>query len=238
MSNSLKDKFLSSRAGQIGTLLFSAYTLAWGIIEPLNLDWINCHKTVWRIILLAFAAIVTIILSIKLTKSVLDKIDADGPGRTLQDSYSSTGNPQMTISQDGHLGNVIRITGNYTTDEADWIIKNSAQKAKKMEFIFRSNSKIDFYLRVGMLSKNGQTSTTRWIRFDSTINVPNEYSANSPELGVPFDSIPLHSFNKTEIDISEAVRQSYGQGGWTYNKIMIFRIRCNDATIKSVSFKK
>ncbi len=234
----MKEKILSSQVGQIGALLFSAYTLAWSIIEPLNLDWINNHKSIWRLILLVFAGTVTLVLSIRLSRSLLDKIDADGLDRTLQGSYSSTGNPQMTVSQDGHIGNIVRIIGNFSLDESDWIIKSSAQKAKKLEFIFKSHSTIHFYLRVGMLSQNGQTSISRWIRFDSNLTSPDPYAQNSPELGVPYDSTPLHSFNEAEIDISEAVKQSYGQGGWTYNKIMIFRIRCHDAIIKSVSFKK
>jgi len=238
MANILEEKILSSRLGQVSTLLFSAYTLAWTIVEPLNLDWINNHKTVWRVILLVFATLVTLVLSIRLSRSLLDKIDTDGVDRTLQDSFSSTGNPQMTVLQDGHLGNVVRIEGNFSSDESDWIIKSSAQKAKKLEFIFKSHKTIHFYFGVGMLSQNGQTSTTRWIRFDSILTSPDRYAPNSPELGVPYDSSPLEGFNKAEIDISEAVRQSYGQGGWNYNKIMIFRIRCYDAIIKSVSFKK
>lgn len=238
MANNLKDKLLSSKTGQISILLFSLYTFAWGIIEPLNLDWISCHKSLWRIILLSFAGIVTLILSIRLTRSALDEIDADGHDRKLQDSYSSTGTPQMTVLEDGNLGNVVRIIGNYSSDESDWIIKSSAQKAKKLEFIFNSHNKIDFYLRVGMLSQNGATTTNRWVRFDSTLTAPNPYVATSPELGVPYDSVPFQGFNKVTIDIADAVRKSYGQGGWSYNKIMIFRIRCNEATIKSISFKK
>lgn len=234
----LKEKILSSRVGQIGALLFSVYTLAWAIVEPLNLDWISNHKTIWRITLLFFASIMTVILSIRLSRTLLERIDADGPDRTLQGSYSSTGDPKMTVLQDGHLGNVVRINGDFNLDASDWIIKSSAQKAKKLELIFESHDTIHFYLRIGMLSQNGQTSTARWIRFDSSLITPDSYIHSSPELGVPYNSTPLQNFNKAEIDISEAVRQSYGQGGWTYNKIMIFRIRCNEAAIKSVSFRK
>jgi len=238
MSNKLKEIISSSRIGTIAILIFSVYTFAWSIMEPLQFDWIDNNKGLWRIVLLTFSGIVSIAITIRLARSLLDKIDADGPGRTLQDSYSSTGNPQLTPLQDGHIGNVVKITGNYSLDETDWMIKSSAQKANKMELIFNNNGKFDFYLRVGMLSKNGQTSITKWIRFDSTISTPNPYVPNAPELGVPYDSILFKTFNKAEIDIAEAVKKSYGQGGWTYNKIMIFRIRCNDTTIKSVSFKK
>ena len=238
MINNLKERILSSRVGQIATLLFSSYTLAWAIVEPLNLEWINNHKFFWRIILLVFATFVTLVVSVRLSRLLLDKIDSDGPERKLQESYSSTGNPVMTILQDGHLGNVVKIVGGYSSDELDWTIKSSAQKAKKIEFIFKNHGKLSFYLRVGMLSKNGVTSTTRWIKFDSTLTSPNTYTEKAPELGVPYDSKPLHSFNKAEIDIAEAVRKSYGQGGWTYNKIMIFRLRCHQAVVKSISFKK
>src|SRR6185312_4538020 len=101
MANNLKDTILSSRVGQIGTLFFSAYTFVWAIIEPLNFEWINSHKIIWRVILLVFAGIVTAVLSIRLSRSLLDKIDADGPDRTFQDSYSSSGNPKMTVQKHG-----------------------------------------------------------------------------------------------------------------------------------------
>src|SRR5450759_3308755 len=97
MANNLKEFILSSRAGLIGVLLFSVYTFAWGIVEPLQLDWIDKNKVLWRIILLTFAAIITIVLTIKLSRSLLDKIDSDGTDRTLQGSYSSTGNPQICL---------------------------------------------------------------------------------------------------------------------------------------------
>lgn len=238
MANIIKEKILSSRVGVIGILVFSVYTFAWGVVEPLNLDWINNNKDIWRVILLAFSAFVTIILSMKLSGSLLDKIDTEGLDRTLQGSYSSTGNPQMKLLQDGRLGNVIRISGDFESDEADWIIKGCAQKSKKMEFIFKSDGKIDFYLRVGIFSQNGESSSTRSIRFDNTLTSSDPYVPDTPELGVPYDSTPLQGFNKVVIDIPDAVRQSFGQGGWTYGKIMIFRIRCYDATIKSVSFQK
>jgi hypothetical protein len=144
----------------------------------------------------------------------------------------------MTVVHDGHLGNIINISADYNNDECDWLIRSSAQKAKTMELIFKNRSKLDFYLRVGMTSKNGQASITRWIRFDSSIAIPDTYVDNTPELGIPYDSTPLHTLNKTKIDIADAVRKSYGQDGWVYNKIMIFRIRCYDARIKSISFKK
>jgi hypothetical protein len=40
------------------------------------------------------------------------------------------------------------------------------------------------------------------------------------------------------IKIPDAVKQSYGQGGWIYSKVLLFRIRCDKATLKSVVFKK
>jgi hypothetical protein len=75
MTDNLKEKVFSSRIGQIGLLIFSAYTFAWGIIEPLVLNWINENKKIWRIILLAFSGIITAVLSIRLSRSTLEQID-------------------------------------------------------------------------------------------------------------------------------------------------------------------
>jgi len=238
MSFNFREKFLSSRAGQIGVLLFSAYTFIWSIVEPMNFEWINSHKTIWRIILLALSGIITLILSLRLTKSILEKLDANGPSRTLQGSYSSKGNPQLTLIQDGELGNVINIKGDFSNDELDWIIKSSAQQASILEVTFKHNGKFDFYLRVGLLSKNGEISIERWLRFDSTLTTANPYVINTPELGVPYTSVADGSYDKAIIKIKDAVKQSYGQDNWVYHKILLFRIRCYDATIKSVVLKK
>jgi hypothetical protein len=239
MIENFKEKFLSGRIGQTGFLFFSAYTLLWAIIEPLNLDWINFHKTIWRIILFVFAIIVTVVLSIRLISSILDKIDADGPDRTLQNSYSSTGNPIISVQKYGNLGHVVNIKADFNAGESDWLITSSAQKAAKLELIYKTNKKFDFYLRVAMVSKSDpNVPYVGWIRFDSLIVVPDPYILNTPELGVPYNSIPFNNFNKAVIDIPDAVNKSYGQDGWIYNKIMIFRIRCYDVTLKSVTFKK
>lgn len=238
MLNNFQEKLLSSRLGQVGLLVFSAYTFIWGIIEPLDLDWIANNKILWRIILLAFSGIITIILSIKLSRSVNEEFNADGPNRTLQGSYSSRGNPQITVSQDGQLGNVVNIIGNNNKDELDWIIKSSAQKSTTLEIVHSNTKDFYFYIRVGMLSQNGQTSIERWIRFDSNLTTANAYVNGTPELGIPYTSINFKGFDKTIIKIPDAIKQSYGQGGWTYSKILLFRIRCDKATVKSVILKK
>lgn len=238
MSKDIQDILLSSKVGKIGVLVFSIYTLVWGIIEPLGLEWIENHKSIWRILLLSFSAIVTAILSIKLSSSLLDKIDADGPDRTLQESYSSTGRPTVTVLQDPKLGNVVSIKGQYHQDELDWAIKSSAQKATTLEIIFKNNKVFYFYLRVVMLSQNGQVPTTRWIRFDNSMATPDIYQNDPHEMGIHYDSSSFNGYNKAKININESVRKTYGQAGWIYDKIMLFRIRCNDGTVKSVIFRK
>jgi len=236
--NDIKGLVLSSRIGKIGALIFSVYTLIWGIIEPLGLDWIDDHKAIWRTLLLVFAIIVTIILSIRLSSALLDEIDADGPDRTLQESFSSTGDPKVRVLQDGRLGNVVNIQGTYEKDELDWAVKSSAQKAEKLEVIFKNNGVFFFYLRVVMVSQNGEVPTTRWIRFDNSLAAPDIFRNDPHEMAVDFESDLFKSYNKAKINIAEAVRKTYGQAGWVYSKIMLFRIRCNDGTVKSVSFKK
>jgi len=238
MSNKLQDIILSSKLGRIGGLAFSVYIFIWAIIEPLGLDWIECNKTIWRVILISLSAIVTTIFSIRLYGSLLDKIDTNGPDRTLQDSYSSTGNPKLTIQQDGNLGNVLHITGQYHEDEIDWAVKSSAQTATKLELIFKNNGLFYFYLRVIMVSQNGQTYSIRWIRFDNSMGTPDIFIKDPQEMGIHYDCDPYKTFNKTVINIPDAVKKTYGQAGWKFEKSILFRVRCNDGTIKSVVFIK
>jgi len=238
MSLNIKDFVLSSRVGKIGQLAFSVYILIWGIVEPLGLTWIEEHKNIWRITLLVVATLVTLIISIRLSSPILEKLDPNTPDRLIQESYSSTGSPQVKIFQDGHLGNVMSIKGDYHKDEMDWVIKSSAQKANKLEFIFKHKAVFYFYLRVLMTSKNEEAYTTRWIRFDNSMTTPDIFRNDPEEMAIHYESEPLHSFNKAIIDIKAAVKNTYGQAGWIYSKSMIVRVRCDDGVIKSISLKK
>jgi hypothetical protein len=238
MENNLKSIIQSKKIGRIAYFLFSVYILIWAIIEPIGLEWIEYHKNIWRIILLSISTLVTLIFSYRICNTLLDKIDTNGPDRTLQDSFSSTGNPSINIKQDGNLGGVLHIRGQFNLDEMDWLIKSNAQKAKQVELIFKTKDKFCFYIRVILLSQNEDNQTFRWIRFDNSIAKADNFINDPHEMGTPFDSTLYKTFNKVVINIPDAIMGTFGQAGWKYNKSLLFRIRCNDAEIKSLVFKK
>lgn len=236
MIDHIKDKILSNRLGQIGGITFSTYTFLWAVIEPLNIQWISNHAGIWRTLLIVLSLLVTGILTIQLTNNTLETIDANGPGKTLQESYRSYGRPTLSPSVDGILGNVVSIKGDFTKDPVDWPLKSSAQKASKLEFIYNHTSPLHFYLRVMVISQNGDVTELKWIRFDHDIGVPDRYQGHE-EMACPYNAVNVGSFLKVNIDIREAVKNTFGKGGWEYEKTMLFRIRGN-GLVKSISFKK
>jgi hypothetical protein len=234
--NRFTEKLLSSRLGQYSALVFTIYAGIWTIIEPLNLTWINSHSILWRTILVTGAILLSLILSIQVASRKLEMIDADGPGKPLLNPSQKIGLPTISLTADGNLGNVVIIKGDYNTEAIDWQLRSSGQRAGKIEFIFTHTGTVRFYIRIIVVSKTGDAVMFKWIRFDNTVGRPDKYEEQE-EMACPYDSTNTGNFLKVNIDILKAVKDTFGQGGWEYEKTMTFRIR-GEATIKSISFRK
>jgi len=236
LNDNLRAKIRATKAGVTLLLAITVYTGTWGVVEPLNLTWINDHIILWRTILIAWSLLAGFFLSFPLTGRSLQTIDANGRDVMLQNSYRSGGTPTVTIEADGNFGNVAVIKADYNKDELDWDVRPTAQKAGKLEFIFRHRGIVHFYLRVVVVSKTGDVSVPKWIKFDNSHAVPDRYEGQE-EMAIPYESINTKNFQKVTIDIEKAVKETFGQGGWEYGKVLAFRVRGN-VTIRHVIFKK
>lgn len=232
------DRLLSTRLGKFFQLFFSVYVIIWGLAEPLNLKWITDHPSGWRIALVGLAFLGAIIRLIDVTGKSLETIDASTLGKTLRD-YATYGNPETKIVADGQVGNVMTIRGNYEKDELDWNISPNAQKAGRLVFFFSQKKLFYFYLRIVVRSNSGNVSLPKWIRFDNTL-ADVQGSPTNEEMGCPYneDTVDQNGLSKVQIDIKKYVEKTYGTAGWKYERLMVFRIRTYDGTVKSISFKK
>ena len=232
------ERLLSTRIGKFFQIFFSVYVIIWGLAEPLNLKWITDHPTGWRIALVGLALLGAIIRLIDVTGRSLETIDASTLGKSLKD-YATYGNPETKIVTNGHVGKVMTIKGNYEKDELDWSISPNAQKAGRLVFFFSQKKLFYFYLRIVVRSKSGGASLPKWIRFDNTL-ADVQGSPADDEMGCPYneDVITQDGLSKVQIDIKKYVEKTYGQAGWQYQRLMVFRIRTYDGIVKSISFGK
>jgi hypothetical protein len=217
-------------------LLFIIYGIIWAIIEPLNIEWINEHQIQWRTFLIGFTLIITIVAFIYFfPKKYLERFGLEPTETNLQTTFISTGYPVVQELIDGFQGKVLEFNGNYSSDELDWHLKPSANRAKYASFIYLPNGNLHIYLRVTLTSKRDQQQKNMWIRFEPNFTVADKYN-NQIEMAYPVDAINQDNFLKINIDIEKAVRDTYGQGGWQYGKAQLFRIR-GSGQLKEVSFR-
>ena len=159
-----------------------------------------------------------------------------GGGSNLQNSYYSSGTPIVTIEADGNFGNVAVFKADYNKDEIDWKILDHAQRAGYLGFTFNTRGLMSFYVRVLLVSQTGDVTVLKWIRFDNRLAVPDRYEGQE-EMATPYISNSDKNFHIANINIKKAVNDTFGQGGWEFSKLLIFRVR-GGVCIKSVIFSK
>ena len=220
-------------------LLFIIYGFIWAITEPLTIDWISKNPAAWRTILISAAILFTIIAFVFFfPEKILEKFDSNSNHTNLKLSVISTGQPKIDVELDGYQGKVTTLTiPNYQRDEMDWHVKPSTNRAKFVTVIYSPNLNFYFYLRLILASQQKTDQKYVWIRFEPTWNVPDTYNLQNPqeEMGYPVNATSQNNFHKINIDISKAVKDTFGQGGWKYGKTISFRIR-GSGKVKEIAF--
>ncbi len=234
MLQRFKEQVAASRIWQYIVFVFIAWAGIWNIIEPLNISWITDHLLVWRLMLLAAALLIGAVQFMLATSRTLETIEVGGGSKSLDESYVSIGQPQLSVKVDDKNGAVVAVRGDFEKDSMDWALKSSAQKAKRVEFTYAHVNRFCFYLRV-VVQKAGTGHTSKWIRFDNTIGGV-EGNPTEEEMALPVDAKNKEHFLLCSIDIAEAVKRTFGQIGWEYARVMIFRVR-GEGEIKSIRFK-
>ena len=159
------------------------------------------------------------------TINVLEEFGTNG--RNLADYTSKTGNPTITQATSGQLGMFFNITGIWNEEEFTWNVRDGANKSSNFIFTYLSDLRFTFYLNV-LVSRDDQSiSKHKWIRFEPSFAKTEIYDPlNEPhEMAYVNEVVRENAFDRSIIDIRTAVLETFGQGGWIYNKVHSFRIR-------------
>jgi hypothetical protein len=218
-------------------ILFGAYAIIWAIIEPLALDWITENKASWRLALIISTLLITIYAFIKFfPKKILEEFGFEPSNTNLQTSMISSKNPEIKIESDGFLGKVFFLDGKNGTDEMDWHLKPSAHKALFFTFVYLPDKNMTFYLRIILVSKDRSEHKYGWLRFDANLPLPQKFKGQE-EIGYPITATNHDNYLKTIVNIKKAVKDTFGKGGWQYDKTILFRIRGN-GRVKNVTLRQ
>jgi tyrosyl-tRNA synthetase len=169
--------------------------------------------------------------------NILDEFGVNENSRNLQKTAIPIGNGSVVLSSDGQLGSVFNTKGDWSDDALDWLVRESANQAKYFMFTYLSRSKLTFYLRVLVTSRDGKIPKEKWIRFEPSFASNDIYDATVDQEEMAYVNSVSQSnlFDKSLINIETAVKETFGQGSWVYNKVMKFRIR-GEGKIKRVLF--
>ncbi len=156
---------------------------------------------------------------------------------SLKKPSGKIGSPSISPSADGQMGAIVTISGIWDQDALDWSIRESANTASYFEFTYLPNDRLTFYLQIIVDSKDGSASREKWIRFEPSYSKTDTYDLNidQHEMAYVNKVVRENSFEKSIVDISKAVSETFGQGGWIYNKALSFRVR-GQGSIKRVLF--
>jgi tyrosyl-tRNA synthetase len=171
--------------------------------------------------------------------NILDEFSANPNGRNLENTATKigNGNGSVAMSSDGQLGIVFHVKGDWFNDGHDWSVRESAIRAKYFMFTYLSKTKLTFYLKVLVTSKDGKIPKEKWIRFEPSLASNDIYDpiADQEEMAYVNSVSQSNIWDKSLINIETAVSETFGQGGWVYKKVIKFRIR-GEGKIKRVLF--
>lgn len=206
-------------------ILGVSYSLIWQLLEPLNLEFIESHKALWRWILILTTLLITIFVFIFLSpRKNIEQFGFEPSDTNLSATYKSKGNPSITIESDGYHGKVYSLKGVYEKDEMDWPVKHSAHKAQSVSYLYKSSDKFSFYIRVNVLSKDHSTQKPKWIKFDPSASIATTCT-DQEEMIYPVLAENQDGFLKTFVNLNKAVSETFGQKGWQFDKLLAIRIR-------------
>jgi hypothetical protein len=132
-------------------------------------------------------------------------------------------NASILLITDRQLGQVFTITGIWEDDHLDWPVRDSANKATYFAFTYLANGRLTFYLNVNAISLDGETDD-KWIRFEPSLAKSDEYN-NQKEMAYVNEVKRDNTFETSTVDIQQAVAETFGQGGWVFNKVHLIRVR-------------
>jgi tyrosyl-tRNA synthetase len=163
--------------------------------------------------------------SVSLIKAIniLEEFGAN-PGDTSLLNCKKHGDASILLITDRQLGLVFTISGIWEEGTLDWDIRDSANKATYFAFTYLATGRLTFYLNVIATSLDGKTSDDKWIRFEPSFAKSDEYN-NQKEMAYVNEVKRDNTFETSTVEIQQAFAETFGQGGWVFNKVHLIRVR-------------
>jgi tyrosyl-tRNA synthetase len=163
--------------------------------------------------------------SVSLIKAVniLEEFGAN-PGDTSLLDCKKDGVASILLNTDRQLGLVFTIAGIWEEGALSWDIRDSANKATYFLFTYLATGRLTFYLNVIASSLDGKTSDDKWIRFEPSFAKSDEYN-NQKEMAYVNEVKRDNTFETSTVDIQQAFAETFGQGGWVFNKVHLIMVR-------------
>jgi len=213
-------------------LFIATYGILWGLVEPLISSDIaekffgaNALKHWWKY-QLCISGLVSFFLFMWLKPDkVLQSFGTEIQDTYLTSGFTMIGNPEISIINDGYYGDVYQLEGNFSVDAFDWNINAIANESTYVSYIYQPKSKFVIYLRISVISKKRNKEEFGWIALKTDISLP------KGDKGQKEWAYPVKAKNAkfgwlgSHVRISEAVKKTFGNEGWQYNKLLGIRIR-------------
>jgi len=230
------NKGLKERILAFFILWFAIYGTVWTIIEPLQISFSKDELCLWRLsFILATLLITSCIYFSFFFKKKLEVLGLEQGQTDIIQTLRSNGNPTITTQNDGFHGNIMKISADYSTANIDWTVKASANSATLLTLTYKPESDLTFYARVSVLSKKKTSSSNKWLRFETSMSLPQSKN-DDEEMGVPVTASDDNGMLHVNINLPKTIENAFGMHGWEYDKILFIRSR-GSGKIKSIVLK-
>jgi len=146
------------------------------------------------------------------------------------------GNPQLITFEklnDATVGNALKISSPSDNIYAlDYILSpQSSEFGNSLELVANYyDAQTSFYVYVSMVNNNGDTQSG-WLKLKIGKDqaLPSQKTVGEQEwlLYVKPEAFLDQNWVQMQIDLTEAVQETFGKDGWTFKKLLRFRIRGN-----------
>lgn len=200
--------------------------------------------TPWAALLTLGLALATILLSQYLLRPQLNHLgESDGQllqriGFDYQDSPTNHGweiselrdetqPPSLRPLHDGFVGRTLQIkaTAEYAMD---FYVNPGSQIGNLVDYVAKLGSKAIVYSQVEVQSMDGSQSKNVWLKFLVGTASPQRFGDGASEWILFVVPTRLESgWLLFQVDLSEAVKRTFGNDGWRFMHLMGFRLRGN-----------
>ncbi len=198
-------------------IFFSINTVIWGIVEPMNLSCDNYSYYHYAAVLLLSILVFYRFIKYRVLKTI--DFESSAEWQTIH------GNPVLTVEDDKHSGKILRFQGTHA-DVSDFTIKGVGYMGSRftIEYI-PAGEDFFFYTKIRIVSSDKRQFRSVHLYFSFEHEIPIE-TFPGDEWTYPLKSVIVadHLF-KSQIDLTKAIKQTFGRDGWSYRGLIGLRVR-------------